>query len=276
MQTITKKQIESQSGSIKEDMRGKHSNRANKTSQLVTDSVHQHIDTFERVESHYCRKNTKREYLDSDLNIQKMYAQYKEWMISRNDKNIASESRYRHIFTSDFNLFFHKPKKDQCEECAAFEFVPGQKLIEMENDHNKHIINKDYARELMTSAKTKAKQDKTICTATFDLQKVLNVPHSQISVITNLCKRKISIYNFTIFDMASKQGICNVWNETDAKRGENEIGSCLWRFIKGKVQNKIKEFNFYNDNCGGQNRKSVLYSMYVKAAVNFNVIITRR
>lgn len=92
-------------------MRGKHNNRPNKTSVLATKSVHEHIAMYERVKSHYCRKTTNREYLDSDLNINKMYEPYKDWMASRNDEKIVAEHRYRQIFTSEYNMFFHRPKK---------------------------------------------------------------------------------------------------------------------------------------------------------------------
>lgn len=46
----------------------------------------------------------------------------------------------------------------------------------------------------MSADKEKAKTDNSMCTASFDLQKVLNVPHSEVSAL--YYKRMISIYNF--------------------------------------------------------------------------------
>lgn len=40
----------------------------------------------------------------------------------------------------------------------------------------------------------------------FDFQKVLTSPHGNISVY--YYKRKLNMYNFTIFDMASKEAYC--------------------------------------------------------------------
>lgn len=45
-------------------------------------------------------------------------------------------------------------------------------------------------------------------------------------------KRKFTVYNFTIFDIGKKLGYCYVWNESEAKRGSNEIATCLLKFMK--------------------------------------------
>lgn len=50
----------------------------NKTSTESEQKVVDHINTFPRLESHYCRKKLKRQYLDSKLTIAKMYRLYKE------------------------------------------------------------------------------------------------------------------------------------------------------------------------------------------------------
>lgn len=41
------------------------------------ETVRQHINSFPRVEAHYCRKDTKKEYLDSELSLAEMYMLYK-------------------------------------------------------------------------------------------------------------------------------------------------------------------------------------------------------
>lgn len=40
--------------------------------------VKDHITSFPTVESHYCRANSSKQYLDSNLNIAKMYQLYKD------------------------------------------------------------------------------------------------------------------------------------------------------------------------------------------------------
>lgn len=37
------------------------------------ETVRQHINSFPRVEAHYCRKDSKKEYLNSELSLAEMY-----------------------------------------------------------------------------------------------------------------------------------------------------------------------------------------------------------
>lgn len=62
----------------------------------------------------------------------------------------------------------------------------------------------------------------------------------------------MSCYNFTIHDMATKEGYCYVWDKSVAKRGADEVASCLYNFIKDFSRKGVREFRFWSDNCGGQ------------------------
>lgn len=90
----------------------------------------------------------------------------------------------------------------------------------------------------------------------FDIEQILSVPKSEVGLA--YYKLKLSTYNFTIFNLVSKECSCYMWHEEIAKRGASEIGSCLILFIDEQVKNGIKEFSFYYDNCSGQN----LYNLY--------------
>ena len=50
------------------DKRGKHLPH-NKTPEAVINEVKSHIESFPVVEAHYTRKDTKRQFLGTDLNI---------------------------------------------------------------------------------------------------------------------------------------------------------------------------------------------------------------
>lgn len=76
--------------------------------------------------------------------------------------------------------------------------------------------------------------------------------------------------------MAKKKGFCYMWDESVAKRGANEVSSCLLNFIERNAKDGVKEFRFWSDNCAGQNRNRIVYSLYVYAAKKFNVTIYHR
>ncbi|KAJ8914399.1 hypothetical protein NQ315_017493 [Exocentrus adspersus] len=265
VKTVAQKCMEN-NVTIPADKRGK----VKKNSQLpeeVKESVRQHISSFVPVESHYCRKDSNRLLLPPTLNVAKMYDLYKEFCESNNISHIASSAVYRQIFNCEFNISFLVPKKDQCDigntSVQNIIRVPGvtaDQKNELQDEYNFHIKTKDLAREYKNKDKEKGKNDKEFCVAVFDLEQILPVPKSEVGLA--YYKLKLSTYNFTIFNLASKDCSCYMWHEGIAKRGASEIGSCLILFIDEQVKKGIKEFSFYSDNCSGQNRNKYLYSLY--------------
>ena len=88
------------------DQRGKHENRPNRVPAAVIDDIKSHINSFPRFESHYCRKSSTKEYLEANLNLTKLYNEYEKHCESMNLVP-ATESVYRHIFNTQFDIGFH-------------------------------------------------------------------------------------------------------------------------------------------------------------------------
>nr|CAH7743977.1 unnamed protein product [Callosobruchus chinensis] len=259
------------SGHVTEDRRGK----ACKNSMLeesVKESIRDHINMFETVDSHYCRQKTSRKYLPPTLNIAKMYSLYEEFCLENNIEKKATEGMYRHIFSTEFNLSFFVPKKDLCDVCHNYENSSVEEKLAIEDSFRQHIENKKLARELKLAAKEKAKADDSICAAVFDLQQVLTTPKSEVSV--SYYKLKLCTYNFTVFNLASKEADCYMWHECIAKRGSSEIGSCLLLFIEQHIAKGVKEFMLFSDNCPGQNRNKFLFSLYNYLTQKYGIKIT--
>ena len=101
----------------------------------------------------------------------------------------------------------------------------------MEIKYQEHINNRDTIRKLKTNDSVLARKDtgKHISMICFDFQKVLTTPHSEASCL--YYKRKLSVYNFTIYDVGRHKGYCYVWCENDAKKGSNEVASCILDYI---------------------------------------------
>lgn len=68
---------------VADDNRGRRSPH-NKTKDEDVAFVKRHIEMFPTMESHYCRKNSQRRYLDAKLSIAKMYFLYKEFCKEHN------------------------------------------------------------------------------------------------------------------------------------------------------------------------------------------------
>lgn len=82
--------------------------------------IRKHIESFPTVQSHYCRKTTSRKYLKKHLSIRKMYELYKAKCLLE-VKEPVKYWLYDHIFCTEYNIGFHRPKKDVSTFCDAFE-----------------------------------------------------------------------------------------------------------------------------------------------------------
>ena len=226
----------------------------NKTNAARADAVREHIRSFPTVQSHYCRKDSQRQYLDSKLTINKMYDLYVE-----NCRNVFSENYkpvsacvYRRIFNEEFNLSFYKPKKDQCGECSKFELMTAGDKEGYRIEIQEHLARNKEAQAAKANDKQRASENAAFRSVTFDLQSVLQVPSSDASLM--YYKRKLCCYNFTVYEQAAPNDAhCYLWSEVDGKRGSNEIGSCLLKYLM-TLPSTVEEVSMFSDTCGGQNR----------------------
>ena len=143
-------------------LKGKESNH--KLTGEQVHSVKSHIKSFPVMESHYLREQTTRQYLDSNLNIEKMYELYKERERLANFK-LPSSVSYRRIFCESFNLGFHKPKKDQCTMCNAFKEAQGEEKLALKPEYDQHLKDRKIAQDLKKKLKAEAaeRREKNVC-----------------------------------------------------------------------------------------------------------------
>ena len=127
----------------------------------------------------------------------------------------------------------------------------GEATNEDQIEHNAHLERKDDARCQKEQDKQRAVSDPKYHTVTFDLQAVLTTPCSRVSQL--YYKRKLQCYNLTVYSLSDKKVACYLWSETDAKRGSNEIGTCIYKYIKS-LPPHVKHVCLYSDSCAGQNR----------------------
>lgn len=245
---------------IEKDKRGGYG--LSKILEVSTEFLKNHIRKFPTVPSHYCRKESRRQYLDPKLNISQMYKLYKK-ECSESDIECLKESYYRHIFNTCFNLSFHKPRKDQCPTCTAYESANAETKITLEDNHDLHINLKNRAREEKNLDKNEAKLNEEVHSCNFDLQQVLYVPTDPTNA-TLFYKTKLAMYNFTIFNCGNNTGKCYMWTEIEGGRGPCEISSCLFHHLKSLSVN-TKNVKCFSDTCGGQNKNQYVAAMFIYA-----------
>ncbi|GFO32251.1 DNA repair protein rhp54 [Plakobranchus ocellatus] len=219
------------------DVRERHHTRPTKNS-IERDAVKAHIESFPTVESHYYRHSTQRRYLEADLSLQMMHRLYAEGR-----PNALSLTSYKTSFYSEYNIGFHKPKKDVCDFCSThLQAIKVDPNINQEAylQHRKGI---DTIRQSKKSIKRRVRQTNDEAGATFDLEEVLPTPKSNESCL--YYKRKLNTYNLTVFDFDDVQARNFVWNERQAKRGSNEIASCVYKYLLNKAaEGKRKVYLF--------------------------------
>lgn len=253
---------------ISTDFRGKHNNHT-KVSDNIKDRIRMHIRSIPRIPSHYCRAQSSREYIDGSKNISELYRDYTE-TCKKENVEFGNYQMYYTIFTKEFNLASFAPKKDQCELCKRYDVSTGEDKLNLQDQYQQHILEKDLSRREKENDKNNTDSNSVV--AVYDLQATLPCPQGDVSTFYYVSK--LNLFNFTIYNMKNKHGDCFFWHEGEAGRGANEIGSCVWRFLDrvNQESNDPIDVIFYSDNCGGQNKNKSTIFMYHKAVNYFKNI----
>lgn len=258
--TIVKKASDN---TLFKDGRGKGV-KANKIPIEKVDCVKAHIESFPSYVSHYCRSHTNKMYLAPGLTIAKMFNLY----ITTTEQPV-SLTLYRKIFKS-LGLKIKQPQLDTCSKCD--QFVMDLKTQHTEEERNIIIGRRDQHQqqaEMAYESKRldKLDQDKTVLC--FDLQKCLPTPSLRCQEA--FYKRSLWVFNLTIRDCSNGKTTCFMWDETIAKRGANEVASCVWRYFEMN-QDLKQHVVMYSDTCPGQNRNTVMTAMFLLLVQKFNNI----
>lgn len=183
------------SGIIAQDQRGTHG-RHSKIDQEVLESVRLHIKGIPRVESHYLRAQTSREFIDGGLSIAELHRHYTAERRSNNN-TAANYDAYSHVFNTEFNIGFFAPRKDQCDVCEAYNNASIKEKEDLKIDYETHQEEKELSRKEKAKDKEEAeKEGSKIVLAVYDLQAVLPVPTGQTSAF--FYKSRLNCYNFTV------------------------------------------------------------------------------
>lgn len=242
--------------SLYKDQRGKHE-RVSKYSANDREAVITDINCYPRETSHYGRQKSRKEYLSSDLSVNRMFKNFK----IKHPQSIVNYKFYYKIFHSfKPKLSFHQPRVDTCSDCDKL------KHQILSGDNRAKIIlqthHRCYRRALneMNKDHTEAKQPGyQSCVMSIDLQQVIQLPtltHSEMYY-----SRQLNFYNLGIHIGNTDEAYCCLWHEGQAGRGSAEIASCLLKLINEGYINH-KKLIIWSDNCPGQNKnRTMLFLM---------------
>lgn len=227
--------------------------------------IRDHINAFPRVEGHYCRKDTKKDYFEQGLNLSKLYELYVEWCQEKK-YNVQKKWLYDNIFNNEFNIGFFIPKKDQCDICQEHMTKLAQNFVLRQQEVNvfeTHMKEKEYARnEKQNDRDSKSEHRVVVC---FDMQRVLTCPQSSISVF--YYSRKFSVFNLTGYDLNQRQGYCMLWHEGVSGRDGNDIASATVRLLEkilASYDNPVEELILWSDACVPQNKNSFMATALIE------------
>ncbi|CAG9860870.1 unnamed protein product [Phyllotreta striolata] len=235
---------------LRESKQGKHQKRV--TSPEDSDFVKLHINMIPRVESHYCRKKSNKEYFESEMSIKKLYELYLEYA-KDHEKTPVSFCVYRKIFCNSFNIAFHKPRKDRCDTCEEMKVKKQENTVDEKSErmHINHMKEKEYMREQKQKDKESGKP--ILC---FDLENVLTCPKADIKNF--FYKSKLNVYNMTGHLSVGKKVYCAIWTEALHGRTGNDMASAVYKILD-KIMEDHPEFTeiiLWSDSCVPQNRNS--------------------
>ncbi|CAG9770054.1 unnamed protein product [Ceutorhynchus assimilis] len=216
------------------------------------EKVRNHISSFPLVESHYCRQNSSKKYLEQNLNIQRMYDLYKTTV-----ENPVKFHLYKSIFNKEYNISFFKPKKDLCDKCEGFK-VNRNASTEEKMEYEEHLKRKNIGRQERQRDREAYIDDDTVGIITFDLENTFSLPKANISNF--FYKMKLCCYNLTAHLDKTKVVYNAIWHELICGRAGVHIANAIIRILKRVIEDnpQLEKIILWSDSCVPQNRNSIL------------------
>lgn len=194
-------------------------------SDLRLNFLQKFLDDLNKLPSHYCRKDTKKLYLEQNFqSIMDVYTAY-ETKCKELKIDVLSHFVMRTQIKQK-NIGLYRPKKDWCDLC--FKHKSGNLP---DPEYLAHIDEKNRARDEKEKDKTDAEQN--LCHAlTMDVQAVKICPCINASAL--YYRTKLCCHNFTIFDLAKKAATCYWFDETVSDGQASTYASCLVDYLEKK------------------------------------------
>ncbi|XP_050498832.1 uncharacterized protein LOC126879690 isoform X1 [Diabrotica virgifera virgifera] len=220
-----------------------------------------------KMASHYCRKDTKKKYLETifQTNAQ-LYREYLKHC-DNNSLEKLSYAIFDQIFC-DLNLSLYQPKKVWCDTCSAFEVKNIDQFA-----YASHLDRKNLAREEKAKDKEDAINHKNY-TFTMDLQAVKSCPVLKASAI--YYKKKLTVHNFTMYNLKNHEASNYWWDETEGDLCASTFTSIIIHHIEENCNDRKLPVILWSDGCCYQNRNSTLSNALLNLSIKSGQIIIQK
>ncbi|KOB73144.1 Uncharacterized protein OBRU01_09799 [Operophtera brumata] len=141
----TVKEKVDENGIIENDLRGKHSNHIRVDETVIAD-IKKFIEAIPRIESHYTRQTSSREFIDGGKTITELFRDFQEAQQS-NNKPTGKYCTFYRVFTEEYNISFFQPRKDQCDFCFQYLNSTAEQKIAMQESYDAHLEEKLLSRQ---------------------------------------------------------------------------------------------------------------------------------
>jgi len=180
------------------------------------------FDNLPILPSHYCRKNSKKLFLQTDIKSwSQLYEMYKTKCLENVEAPMSRFSFDKIKREKNIEIFI--PKKDKCDICFSYE----NKQVS-EEVYSKHLAKKEAARNEKHNDKVAAQNEQchTLCC---NLMAVQTVPYIKASAA--YYKLKLTAHNYTVYDLTTHDAMEYWFDETQTSLSATTFASCLCDYI---------------------------------------------
>ncbi|KAJ8869748.1 hypothetical protein PR048_028756 [Dryococelus australis] len=158
------------------------------------------------------------------------------------ENDIGKSWLYRDIFNTEFNLAFHQPDVDACNDCDRY-----------------HLLIKEATSE-EDIAKVKERQKCNL----IEVSLRSGCGSTEMSCYTTSNKWKLILTMITLDSELLCKGSCVMWDETKGGRGGNEMASGVLNWEMQELPNSdVEEITVCSDSCAGRNSNFMLIACYL-------------
>lgn len=228
------------------DRRGKAPNKKKTATEDIT-FAKTFIQTFPLYESKFKPRSLDIKYFHPRLTLSTIYQLY-ENTCNFKEKKVLSKSVFKKIMNENFN---HLQMFKFAKHCSHCQSTIGQKkkkvlspesIEKIQKNQDDHMVKvKDIKNQFLRCIQ---EPEIGVAVLTIELQRPLEMP--LLSVDESYDIRNLWFSNLCVFDELDQKAYMYVWEEFVAKRGPEEIASCLFEHIAA-IQTTTKKLIIHSN-----------------------------